>query len=171
MSHYVVAVFTTDDGQSVDDLLAPYEEKTGNPNSKWDWYEIGGRWKNELLLKDKTQCDVALVSDIDFEAMRKRDAAELDMYEDAMQNSLMKEEYMRKRFRNEEEYIKLCTTFATFAVVTPDGKWHAEGEMGMFGLSFATPEEERAWTHSYHEQFIKPALENGWRMTIVDCHI
>lgn len=25
-----------------------------NPNSKWDWYELGGRWKNFLKIKTKT---------------------------------------------------------------------------------------------------------------------
>lgn len=24
---------------------------TCNPNSKWDWYEVGGRWHGMLLLK------------------------------------------------------------------------------------------------------------------------
>lgn len=27
------------------------ELSTYNPNSKWDWYEIGGRWHNNLLVK------------------------------------------------------------------------------------------------------------------------
>lgn len=34
-----------------------YDEKgnrltTYNPNSKWDWYEIGGRWHNHILVKN-----------------------------------------------------------------------------------------------------------------------
>ena len=24
-----------------------------NPNAKWDWYEVGGRWKNMLKLKER----------------------------------------------------------------------------------------------------------------------
>ena len=53
MSHYAVAVIHKDT-QDIDELLAPYDENiqvapyilysTYNPNSKWDWYEKGGRW-------------------------------------------------------------------------------------------------------------------------------
>ena len=139
MSHFSVAVFMTNKEQSIDDLLAPFNENlvvdmdqdkdrvaevgdvsSGlNPNAKWDYYCIGGRWKNMLLLKDERKgnlgasspksmvsavCDAALVSDIDFETMERYCLAELRPYEEAMRNSCMKEKYMRKRFRNEEEY-------------------------------------------------------------------
>lgn len=26
-----------------------------NPNSKWDWYEIGGRWHNEIIVKENVE--------------------------------------------------------------------------------------------------------------------
>lgn len=101
MSHYTVAVFTSDKKQSIHELLAPYDENievepyieatkaqliqekkqqredgtdeelyqkaiegiedrldengnllsTYNPDSKWDWYKTGGRWKDLLILK------------------------------------------------------------------------------------------------------------------------
>ena len=111
MSHFIVAVFSHDPDQ-VDALLAPYieqvdpdspyaefdeneegelDEATGkrgywhNPNARWDWYTIGGRWCGYLkLLEGKTgrygndystrerqgfandRCDSALVKDCDF---------------------------------------------------------------------------------------------------------
>ena len=163
MSHYAVAVFMPDDKQSVDGLLAPYDENievapykrdgelsTYNPDSKWDWYEIGGRWQGMLILKKHANgfrgspifkeiskdYDGAFVRDIDFEAMRKREAI-----------------------------------FSTYAVVTPDGKWHEPGKMGWWGMPFATPKSERKWHRGYYDRFIKPAIENNWYMVIVDCHI
>lgn len=262
MSHYTVAVFMTDDSQSVDDLLAPYDENitvapyvkatkaqliqdekaalkrvaessyarwkkdpkgyeakcfnpahieylksipkrlkmtdeelyqeaikgyenelspdgdllsTYNPNSKWDWYTIGGRWAGMLILKGKSKkargCNAAFASEIDFEAMQSKAAAELQPYEEAMQSPFMKEEYMRERFPTEEEYIKRATAFSTYAVVTPDGRWHAPGDMGWWGMSSETSEDERAWELSYYDRFIKPAVENNWYLVIVDCHI
>jgi len=66
-----------------------------NPNSKWDWYSVGGRWSGRFLLKDKTDnpslrsakiqgiegtpgvfknktgIDVAYAKDIDWEGMEK----------------------------------------------------------------------------------------------------
>lgn len=32
---------------------------TYNPHSKWDWFEIGGRWRDYLTLKDGTKADEA----------------------------------------------------------------------------------------------------------------
>ena len=46
-----------------------YEYSTRNPKSKWDWYELGGRWNNFLKLKDGSYCDSALKGDIDFDGM------------------------------------------------------------------------------------------------------
>jgi len=230
MSHYTVAVFTSDKNQSIDDLLAPYDEhievpyviitkaqlireerkrlkkefgraykikwseekiyqraikgredelnengdlvSTYSPNSKWDWYSVGGRWKDMLILKGKgTPCDSAFVSDIDFEAMKAKAALELEPYEKAMITSWYTEEHMRKKYPNKEDYIKRILAFGTYAVVTPDGKWHAPGRMGWWGFSFARPKDERTWELNYYERFIKPAIENNWYITIVDCHI
>lgn len=38
-----------------------------NPNSTWDWYEIGGRWEGFLLLKNGLYANEAIKGDIDFE--------------------------------------------------------------------------------------------------------
>jgi hypothetical protein len=47
-----------------------------NPNAKWDWYQIGGRWSGELLLKNGRRVDSALKKDIDFEGMLKEKVRE-----------------------------------------------------------------------------------------------
>ncbi|MFA5349356.1 MAG: hypothetical protein WC309_03245 [Candidatus Paceibacterota bacterium] len=41
-----------------------------NPNAKWDWYTLGGRWAGFFLLKDGTKTDQAYMRDIDWEEMR-----------------------------------------------------------------------------------------------------
>jgi hypothetical protein len=71
MSHFCVAVATKkEDIEEVDRLLKPYweelevepykdedgDETTYNPNSKWDWYSIGGRY-NHWLITDKDNTD------------------------------------------------------------------------------------------------------------------
>lgn len=40
-----------------------------NPNARWDWYVVGGRWSDWLLLKDGTKVDQARYGDIDWAAM------------------------------------------------------------------------------------------------------
>lgn len=45
-----------------------------NPNRKWDWYVLGGRWSNFLVLKNGNRADSAKKSEIDFQAMRQNAA-------------------------------------------------------------------------------------------------
>lgn len=46
-----------------------------NPDAKWDWYIVGGRWSGFLILKDGCRANEALVKDVDWEAMRKEHGA------------------------------------------------------------------------------------------------
>jgi len=53
MSHFFTLVLVKNDGgdiqSQVEDLLAPYDENIiHNPDSKWDWWVIGGRWTGKL---------------------------------------------------------------------------------------------------------------------------
>lgn len=187
MSHYSVAVFMADDGGSVDRLLRPYQEGSmgavNNRCEKWDWYEVGGRWKNLLMRKSNKGashttngsthrcCDAAFVQNIDFVAMRQRAKIRLIPYKEAIATSWAGEENMCEVFPCEEDYINCAPLFSTYAVITPDGKWHAPGHMGWFGVSTETPKQKRAWHLGYHNRFIKPAFENNWYLVIVDCHI
>lgn len=72
MSHFCVAVATkTKSEEEINKLLKPYweelkvepyidedgEETTYNPDSKWDWYCIGGRYNN-IIVVDKDNEDV-----------------------------------------------------------------------------------------------------------------
>jgi len=172
------------DKDSIDDngnVLSTY-----NPDSKWDWYEVGGRWQGMLLLKPgKTgergspglmtkmseNYDSAFALDVDFHMMRKQRIQELSPYHKAMTEGFYKEDYMRKRFPSNEEYVQRQSTFSTYAVLTPDGEWLSSGEMGWFGISSESTDDERDWEDNYYDRFIKPAITNGWYLTIVDCHI
>lgn len=46
-----------------------YQMATYNKNAKWDWYEVGGRWKGYFLLKDGTRVDRCRKGDVDADAM------------------------------------------------------------------------------------------------------
>lgn len=42
-----------------------------NPNAKWDWYVVGGRWSGMLKLKsDGSRVNTALIEEVDGEGMR-----------------------------------------------------------------------------------------------------
>jgi hypothetical protein len=54
--------------EMVDGVIGGYT----NPDRKWDWWVVGGRWSNSLITKSGKVCDSAKKSDIDFDAMMKR---------------------------------------------------------------------------------------------------
>jgi hypothetical protein len=47
-----------------------------NPNRKWDWYSLGGRWRGQLKLKTGKEVDQARKGDVDFWLMRETAAQE-----------------------------------------------------------------------------------------------
>jgi hypothetical protein len=54
----------------IDDDKNLYTYSTYNPNSKWDWYQIGGRWEGMLKNKIGKQVDQCHKENIDIESMR-----------------------------------------------------------------------------------------------------
>jgi hypothetical protein len=45
-----------------------------NPNAKWDYWIVGGRWTKYFILSDGTEVDQAIRGEIDFQAMRQFEA-------------------------------------------------------------------------------------------------
>lgn len=171
---------------------------TYNPNSKWDWYSIGGRFPGKLKSKNgkhgegsafrsnpriNGEFDSARVGDIDF-------SMDMDAYNRAIRYwevvvekqpltkyenekdffNYYRDSFYEEYYRDKETYAKICASCNTYAVVTPDGKWHQKGEMGWFGASSETGEESLDWDLNYKERFLDTA-DPDWTLTIVDCHI
>ena len=121
---------------------------TYNPNSKWDWYLLGGRWSGRILklkpeatsgiIGEPSWCskskgiDAARKGEIDLEAMKKKDIS-LVPY----------------------AYIK-------------DGEWHSKGEMGWWGISTNNkPQEE--WDEHFWNMF--NSLPDDTMIWLYDLHI
>lgn len=232
MSHFTCAVFTRE-GQTVDELLAPYDENmpvdryvqytrqeaikdvrewlgkdektsdeecweimasdfdedmideegnlysTRNPDAKWDWYDIGGRWGDYLKVRGKRK-NTAKVKEIDFSPDQDVYKAALDFWDKAVDNddvnpedkipTLFTRDYYREFYGDRETYARHQAQFSTFAVILPDGSWHERGSMGYFGMSSETGDEARDWEEHYKERFIDPA-DPEWTITICDLHI
>lgn len=181
-----------------------YREENGkygyfyNPDAKWDWYSIGGRWNGMLRLKDgatgeKGEDGVfggydddgfssAKVGDIDFsmneelyeEAKRwwevVMEDAPLRDDEDASDfQTFYRKEYLQERYGDKETYAKSTASFSTWAILTPNGEWHETGTMGWFGMSDASTERQKTWEEQYMD-FINAANPEDI-FTLVDCHI
>jgi hypothetical protein len=83
----------TEYGYSYDSELKAYGYNS-NPNARWDWFVIGGRWKNMLITKSGEICDSALVDDLDLDAMLKHHKEEYAKYWDGCKT---KEEFLAKK--------------------------------------------------------------------------
>lgn len=112
----------------------------------------------------------AKVKDIRWDLMQEEIKESIKPYEIYIKESYYSEEYLKRKYPTEEEYIKNIVKFNTYAVLTPNGEWYEPGKMGYWGISSATPEQEREFESNYEEKFIKTA-NIEWNLTIVDCHI
>lgn len=192
------------------------DEKTGkygyyeNPNAKWDWWQVGGRWMGSLLIKEDKEgfvgnpgtfgnsapntpngyiwVDSCFIKDVEWEKMAQIKKFELlskegedgDIWDiltgkanvperKRMEYTWYKPEYFIEKFGNKENYIKSQISFGTYAVITPDGKWYAPGDMGWWGISSDSHEEANEFQDKFHENFIEKYPDKI--ITIVDCHI
>ena len=103
------------------DLLSIY-----NPNSKWNWYTIGGRFNNYLKTLSGKTTNEDYVSKIDWEDI------------------------------------------LPFAVVTPIGEWHERGKMGWWACVFNEKATDN-WKSEFKE--FLDSLDEDTIVTVVDCHI
>lgn len=171
---------------------------TYNPNSKWDWYSIGGRFPGRLKAKEGShgegsafrnnskvdgEFDSARVGDIDFSLDMNEYNKAIRYWEVVVEKQPLKENenkddffnlyrdgYYEEYYKDKETYATICASCNTYSVVTPDGKWHEKGEMGWFGASTETSDESLDWDLHYKERFLD-AADPDWTLTIVDCHI
>ncbi|MBQ3502643.1 MAG: hypothetical protein IJA72_03160 [Clostridia bacterium] len=152
-----------------------HELTTYNPDSKWDWWVIGGRFCDMLDVGGGYRSDSAPIKAIHFNMDKDVYKECYDWYKEYVDgnkewNSIYSKEYYQEYYGSAETYARHCAEFGTWAVITPDGEWHEQGEMGWFGLSGDTPDEAKNWHETYYDCFIKNA-DPELIMTIVDCHI
>jgi len=160
-----------------------------NPNSKWDWWVMGGRWSGFFKMKKgkkgvlgepgvgnntpQYDCDQAEKGDIDFKFM-ENDPKEIENlmkhWETTLSGkSFYKPEYYKIRYGDIDNYLCIETKFSTHAVLR-NGEWFENGAIGWFGTTGAKPEEENRWSLEFFDRFIKD-LPNDTLLTIVDYHI
>lgn len=155
-----------------------------NPNAKWDWWTVGGRWSNLLKKKDGTNCDSCLLSELDLsldtdsynhairfweinvEGQHLKEGENTDDYWSGYKSS-----YYIDTYETKENYAEKMSKFSTFALLIDD-QWYEQGSMGYFGVSSATS----STIESYYEFFDKKLNElietnPNATITIVDCHI
>lgn len=144
-----------------------------NPNAKWDWWTIGGRWDGWLVDKNGIHCNICTVGDLDFDKMRESEKEERAKYYDQEMNRMAENPNYKPLFwgfeemPSKEEYVNSNCSVAPYAFLH-EGDWVERGEMGWWGISNDKFSAEE-WDKKF-EEFIK-SLEPETEITIVDCHI
>lgn len=166
-----------------------------NPNSKWDWYQMGGRWTGYFKPKkgaksgvlgdrgafgtppeDPSYVDQIRFDEIDFEGMAEDElvrAKKLWKEYKAKVKSGDKNVgflYGIEKGMTRKAYIEKRMAnggWQPFAFIDKDGEWHEVGSMGWWGI---VSDEDRAGHENNFAEFVK-TLEPDDILTIWDCHI
>jgi len=151
-----------------------------NPNAKWDWYTLGGRWCDFFTLKNGTSSDQIEKREIDFEAMllkqRKEAVALWDETKKMLATALKEGKdiesqlaygYDREKDDTLDSYIKKSVGLSTFAVLK-DGNWYEKGKMGWWGC-VSDEKDSDSWDREL-VKLIKESPEDTL-FSLYDCHI
>lgn len=147
---------------------------TYNPNSKWDWYSIGGRFSGYI----NNGPDVIQLKnfpkpiDLTVRNLKTKYPKEWKAYKDILDgkgDGWYRPEYLQRRYPTFEDYLMATRNTVLYAVLDEDG-WHEPGRMGWFGMSDTTEDDDIRWNKNFYEKYIASKDENYW-LTIVDCHI
>ena len=169
--------FEDEDEFEKSDIELKYPDEEGyweNPNAKWDWYVVGGRFSGFLLVDGKS-VDKGRKKDIDWDGMKEQNT---EMYKDNYERSFKDypdnpdgREFFYGVLEGEtlEEYLDRKSKFSTFAVITKDGEWREKGEMGWWGIADEKI-DTKVWDYDFFDMFIK-SLDEDDIIVIVDCHI
>ena len=134
------------------------EGTTYNPNAKWDWYCVGGRWFNCLKKKDGTLCNFSLLKDIDLTPFKDED------YKKRRERNWKGE--LRKVLKKDVQW-HFTEDSLPFCLVI-DGEWYEKGEMGWWGMT-SNEKEGDVW----NEEVLKKLkeLDGDSEVWVVDFHI
>ena len=131
---------------SENEEVEPYEDTDGkpttyNPDSRWDWYRVGGRWDGVVSKSGK------------------RRYSEDNGFNFEKGHEEVKNNMCRVR--------ELPVKSVPFAIVTPDGEWIEKGEMGWWGMTKGEM-TERKW-HNQVMKILKKYQDDY--IVGLDCHI
>lgn len=120
-----------------------------NPKSKWDWYQLGGRWAGSLQIKEGVKFE------------------EPNFSWGWNQSEISEVLSQRKSDSALKKDIANIDTLVTFAVIK-DGQWYERGEMGWWGV-VSDEKDESEWDNQFHE--LLKSVPDDTLLSVYDCHI
>lgn len=158
-----------------------------NPDSKFDYFGIGGRWGGSLRIKPEYVENAPIIDSVPLawvdtspdSEKYKRAIREWEiivekkpvMDDEKTPFSLFGAEYYLDQYKTKENYANSEAAFHTYAFVTPDGKWHEPGRMGWWAMANATYESRNAYNAEFEKTIEELRNDPDIWITILDCHI
>lgn len=187
--YWSIMIGPDDDVNEDGDLVTHY-----NPEGRWDWWTVGGRWSDELELKKARRKDYAtdedpeparvnsaLFKDIDWAAMNSLSPEDRAQCTDIWNYHVLKkpfpgtEEEREEKFRgfyySSEYYLDRYKNLSNY--LKSCSTWclrvviDKDGEWHEQGWE---AEDEKLWEEEFYEKFLKD-LKPTDRLTVVDCHV
>lgn len=155
-----------------------------NPNAKWDWWVVGGRWSGLLQLKNGKTANICKIGEIDTEAMVRKNIEAARKQHRAWKNKpevpdsgylidngiffLDKDEAFDLETMTEEAYVEKegKLTALTYALLDAEGRWNARGEMGWWGM-----DSNKDFDYDVKFWEYLNSLDPDTNVYVVDCHI
>lgn len=166
------------------------KDVTYNPESKWDWWTIGGRWTGALVKdydpeKDPSNQEICFLCEGSGDrpgwvTYRIHEGTKIREFKDDWSKQMngcngcqgtgqtVKFPTQWKKFKDDVRPVRLLEPDCIpFAILTPDGAWHQRADMGWWGMTSNEMDETiwekevRALYQTHHEAIA----------VAVDCHI
>ena len=125
-----------------------YSER--NPNSKWDWYQLGGRWAGSIKIKE----GVAPMFPLNFSWG----------WDEEEKQKLISENRADCALKGDIENLDDLSCFS----IIKDGQWYQRGDMGWWGIVSDEISDEE-WKSKCKELIM--GLSDDTLISIYDCHI
>lgn len=142
-----------------------------NPNRKWDYWCVGGRYSSRLLCKDGMARDSSPKGLIDFDLIKQQNFLNAGFSWDEGQSrpeNIRGLLYGINAGETKEQFqARHNKSLTTFAVVK-DGKWYERGSMGWFA-TVSNEKDESLWDVEFEK--LLSEIPDETLLTVVDCHI
>lgn len=152
------------------------EISTYNPNSKWDWWSVGGRFHNDPVIQIKDFVPYQEPSDemrMLYEKAWDSFHGKYELTEDEERRLFtlryFNDNYYLTRYKSCEDWIRHDYCNIPYAFVDKDG-WYEQGSMGWFGCDDADAESIAKYL-MFAEKYFQDSQNQNKYMVWVDCHI
>ena len=136
-----------------------FEYSTYNPDSKWDWWCMGGRWDCALKTKAGEFVNAALLGEIDWSPFT----------DDDYEKEWKVNDWTGEKYRPLKEDVRwhLTEDKPPFCVII-DGTWYEKGEMGWWGMT-SNEKDDNLWESEFKKliETLPPSSE----VVLADFHI